>query len=34
MNLTARGLLRLNAKQQLITAEEDVRIDGKRINMG
>jgi len=34
MSLTARGLLRLNAKQQLITAEEDVRIDGKRINMG
>ncbi len=33
-SLTAKGLLRLNAKQQVITAEEDVRIDGKRINMG
>lgn len=33
-SVTAKGLLRLNGKQQLITAEEDVRIDGKRINMG
>ena len=32
--LTAKGLLRLNGKQQVITAEKDVRIDGKRINMG
>lgn len=33
-SLTAKGLLRLNAKQQVITAEKDVRIDGERINMG
>ncbi|NQZ13144.1 MAG: DUF3540 domain-containing protein [Algicola sp.] len=33
-SLTAKGLLRLNGKQQVITAEKDVRIDGKRINMG
>ena len=32
--VSARGLLRLNARDQLITAEEDVRVDGKRINMG
>lgn len=32
--LNARGLLKLNGKQQIITADEDVRIDGKRINMG
>jgi hypothetical protein len=32
--LNARGMLRMSAKQQVITAEEDVRIDGKRINMG
>ncbi|WP_221793868.1 DUF3540 domain-containing protein [Oceanobacter mangrovi] len=34
LNLTASGLLQLRGRQQLITAEEDVRIDGKRINMG
>jgi hypothetical protein len=33
-SLTAKGLLRLNGKQQIITAEKDVRIDGERINMG
>jgi len=33
-SLTAKGILRSSAKQQLMTAEEDVRIDGKRINMG
>jgi len=33
-SLTAKGLLRLSGKQQLITAEKDVRIDGERINMG
>lgn len=33
-SLAASGLLRLTGKQQIITAEEDVRIDGKRINMG
>jgi len=33
-SLTAKGLLRTNAKQQIITAEKDVRIDGERINMG
>ncbi|WP_432453223.1 MULTISPECIES: hypothetical protein [unclassified Agarivorans] len=32
--VTAKGLLRLSGRQQVITAEEDVRIDGKRINMG
>jgi hypothetical protein len=32
--LNAKGLLRLSGRQQVITAEEDVRIDGKRINMG
>lgn len=31
---TARGLMRLSGKQQIITAEDDVKIDGKRINMG
>ena len=29
-----KGLLQSSAKSQLMTAEEDVRIDGKRINMG
>lgn len=33
-SLVARGLSRFSAKQQIITAEEDVRVDGKRINMG
>lgn len=33
-SLTAKGLLRLSGKQQLITAEDDVRVDGKRISMG
>lgn len=33
-SLTASGIVRTDAKQQLMTAEEDVRIDGKRINMG
>jgi cellobiose-specific phosphotransferase system component IIB len=33
-SLTAKGFLRLNGKHQVITAEKDVRIDGKRINMG
>lgn len=33
-SLTAKGLLRTSAKQQVITAEKDVRIDGERINMG
>jgi hypothetical protein len=33
-SITAKGVMRLNAKQQVITAEEDVRVDGKRINMG
>lgn len=32
--LHAKGMLRLSGRQQVITAEEDVRIDGKRINMG
>lgn len=31
---TARGLMRLSGKQQIITAEDDVKIDGQRINMG
>ena len=34
LSITAKTLLRLNAKHQIITADEDVRIDGKRINMG
>ncbi len=33
-SISAKGLLRLNAKQQIITAKEDLRLDGKRINMG
>ncbi|MFT4927212.1 MAG: hypothetical protein ACI8WB_003318 [Phenylobacterium sp.] len=33
-SLTAKGLLRLSGKHQVITAEKDVRIDGERINMG
>ena len=32
--LSVKGLLRMNGKSQVITAEEDVRVDGKRINMG
>lgn len=32
--LSAKGLLRLKGRQQVITAEKDVRIDGERINMG
>jgi hypothetical protein len=32
--LTARGLLRTSGGQQVMSAQEDVRIDGKRINMG
>lgn len=32
--VTAKGLLRLSGRQQVITAEQDVRIDGERINMG
>ncbi|GLX80362.1 hypothetical protein tinsulaeT_37020 [Thalassotalea insulae] len=31
---TAKGVLRLNGKQQIITADDDVRIDGERINIG
>ncbi|WP_018693804.1 DUF3540 domain-containing protein [Algicola sagamiensis] len=31
---SAKGLIRVTGRQQVITAEEDVRIDGKRINMG
>lgn len=34
LSLTAKSLLRLHGKQQIITAKDDVRIDGKRINMG
>ncbi|RBO81914.1 DUF3540 domain-containing protein [Marinomonas aquiplantarum] len=33
-SLTAKGLLNIRGKHQVISAEEDVRIDGKRINMG
>ena len=33
-SLTVSGLYRVSSKQQIITAQEDVRIDGKRINMG
>ena len=32
--LNAKGMLRLSGRQQVMTAEEDIRIDGKRINMG
>jgi len=34
LNISAKTLLRLHGKHQLITADEDVRIDGERINMG
>jgi hypothetical protein len=34
LSISAKGLLTIHGKQQVITAEEDVRIDGKRINMG
>lgn len=34
LSITAKGLVKLSGKQQIITAEKDVRIDGKRINMG
>lgn len=30
----ATGVMHLNGKQQIITAEDDVRIDGERINIG
>ncbi|ODS22932.1 hypothetical protein AB835_11570 [Candidatus Endobugula sertula] len=33
-SLTTKGLMRLNGKQQVIVAEEDIRMDAKRINMG
>lgn len=33
-SLTTKGLMRLNGRQQLIVAEEDLRMDAKRINMG
>jgi hypothetical protein len=33
-SLTSKGLMRLNGRQQLIVAEEDLRMDAKRINMG
>ena len=33
-SLTTKGLMRFNGKQQLIVAEEDLRMDAKRINMG
>ncbi|EGG93667.1 hypothetical protein IMCC1989_923 [gamma proteobacterium IMCC1989] len=33
-SLTTKDLLRLNGRQQVIIAEEDIRIDAKRINMG
>ena len=33
-SVTAKGMFRTHAKQQVITASEDVRVDGKRINMG
>ena len=33
-SLTTKGLMRLSGKQQLVVAEEDLRMDAKRINMG
>lgn len=33
-SLSAKGLLRVHGKHQVITAEKDVRIDAERINMG
>ena len=33
-SLTATAVMRLKAKQQLVTAEDDIRMDAKRINMG
>ena len=32
--LNTEGLMQLSGKQQVIVAEEDLRMDGKRINMG
>lgn len=34
LSVSARGLMKLTGKQQVIIAEKDVRIDGERINMG
>ncbi len=33
-SLHTKGLMRLQGRQQLIVAEEDIRMDAKRINMG
>lgn len=33
-SLTTKNLMRLSGRQQVITAEDDMRIDAKRINMG
>ena len=33
-SLTTKGLIRVSGRQQVITAEEDLRMDAKRINMG
>lgn len=34
LSATADGVMNLTGKQQMLIAEEDVRIDGNRINMG
>ncbi len=34
LSINAKGLMQLKGRQQLITAEEDLRMDAKRINMG
>lgn len=33
-SLNTKGLMQITGKQQVIVAEEDLRMDGKRINMG
>lgn len=33
-SVTAKDLMRLNGRQQVIIAEDDIRMDAKRINMG
>ncbi|MBX2807781.1 MAG: DUF3540 domain-containing protein [Cellvibrionaceae bacterium] len=33
-SLTTKGLMKLSGRQQLIVAEDDLRMDAKRINMG
>lgn len=34
LSLHAKGMMHIDAKHQVITADEDIRVDAKRINMG